>query len=174
MRHDQEGFSLVDVAIASVILAIALMTLAGTLASGWKMVRSNREEAIASQAARQMLERLNDRESTPFADLYATYNGLASDDPAGTGTAPGVGFDVPRLQPRDGDSDGLVGVVLFPESAPGVLREDLAGRDLNADGAVDTANHATDYQLLPVTVRIEWVGRRGESFHELHGMLAER
>jgi hypothetical protein len=32
-------------------------------------------------------------------------------------------------------------------------------RDLDADGVVDDANHANDYLLLPIRIRIEWISK---------------
>jgi hypothetical protein len=34
-------------------------------------------------------------------------------------------------------------------------------RDLNGDGAVDTADHSLDYVILPVRVRVTWQGVGG-------------
>jgi len=42
------------------------------------------------------------------------------------------------------------------------LREDVVApefglpADLNGDGVIDAANHAADYQMLPVIIRLEW------------------
>jgi hypothetical protein len=70
--------------------------------------------------------------------------------------------------------------VIFPTVAglPGQLREDAVNsllgmpRDLNGDGAVDAASHASDYKLLPVQVRVRWRSPSGPGVVELHTLLA--
>jgi len=59
------------------------------------------------------------------------------------------------------------------------LREDLdlpdlgMPRDLNGDSMIDSANHAEDYILLPVQVRVRWNGAFGERELDLFTMLGE-
>jgi hypothetical protein len=114
-----------------------------------------------------------------FAQVFARYNSTGTDDPGGIGTAPGANFAVPGLEPRPGDPDGMVGQILFPATAgaPSVLREDLVDlalgmpRDLNGSGGTDSANHAADYQLLPVLVRVDWASAAGRGRTELKTML---
>jgi hypothetical protein len=84
---------------------------------------------------------------------------------------------VKGLSPRAGDPDGKVGEILIPvvDGAEGPeLREDLALRDLDGNGALDEANHARDYVLLPVTVRLEWTGAGGPRHIELRTLLTRR
>jgi hypothetical protein len=84
------------------------------------------------------------------------------------------------LSALDGDADGLPGEVIFPAvaGAAGQLREDAAmpelgmPRDLNGDGAVDANDHALDYTLLPVIVRVRWRTASGAGVYELKTMLA--
>ena len=65
-----------------------------------------------------------------------------------------------------------------PSEASGKLREsvemeDLSmPRDLNGDLKIDDQNHAGDYIVLPVTVRVEWKGRGGDRSFEMSTMLA--
>ena len=94
----------------------------------------------------------------------------------------GAGFAVEGLGPQKDDVDGLAGRISFPTPAgqPGALREDanLADwgfpRDLDADNAVDALDHADDYRLLPIRVRIEWLGAGGSQSFELLTQLAPR
>ena len=58
----------------------------------------------------------------------------------------------------------------FPgmDDFPGELHEDLddarfgTPRDLDADGFVDSNDHALDYAVLPLHIRLEWKGPSGE------------
>lgn len=46
-------------------------------------------------------------------------------------------------------------------------------RDLNGDSIIDGDNHATDYILLPVEVRVRWTGRCGDLEFAVCTMLTE-
>ena len=46
-------------------------------------------------------------------------------------------------------------------------------RDLNADSALDGNDHAGDYTILPVRVRIEWTGINGDRFMEMATAITE-
>jgi len=123
-----------------------------------------------------------------LSQVFARYNSYPGDDPGGVGTAPGSGFAVKGLTPRASDTDGMVGSVVFPGSVaafvlPGALsthqlREDtidpLLGmpRDLNNDGVIDALDHADDYRILPVRVRLDWRGPGGGSAFEVRTILA--
>jgi hypothetical protein len=172
------GFSMVEVAIATVLLLFALGGLSTTVVSSLRLADSNGELAVASAAVHQVAERLQAEE---FATLWARYNGDAADDPGGAGTAPGPGFVVDGLRAVPGDPDGLVGEIRFPDlTAGGVwqLREDVVDasvgmpRDLNADGVVDAFDHGDDYVLLPVSVRLEWRDAAGDRNVEVDLLLA--
>jgi hypothetical protein len=85
------------------------------------------------------------------------------------------------LQAVAGDPDGFPGEIVFPITLVGgvpQLREDVVNaklgmpRDLNGDGVVDANNHAGNYQLLPVLVRVRWRGVGGNGLVELPTMLA--
>lgn len=177
-RSATSGFSLLDLMVTVVVLAIALAGFVQALASANRATSTLNEEALAKEAARAMLEELR---AADFATLFATYNGDASDDPAGAGTAAGDTFAVASLTPIPEDDDGVAGAIVFPtsEDDAGELREDVAlpalgmPRDLSGDGAVDALDHSSDYGLLPVIVRVAWRSSSGSSVLELRTLLAE-
>jgi len=45
-------------------------------------------------------------------------------------------------------------------------------RDLNLDGAVDALYHAGDYMILPVRVRVQWMGASGPRTVELQTQIS--
>ena len=45
-------------------------------------------------------------------------------------------------------------------------------RDLNLDGAVDALDHAGDYMILPVRVRVQWMGASGPRTVELQTQIS--
>jgi hypothetical protein len=114
-----------------------------------------------------------------FRQVFARFNETNADDPGGV-VSPGAGFAVAGLDAREGDPDGLVGRIQFPvpAGAPGSLREDLVDaqfgfpRDLNGNG-IDVQEHAADYEVLPVRVRVEWRGRSGNRLVELQTILGD-
>lgn len=177
-RAFRAGFTLIEVAVAIVVLLVAVSGLSSAVVSALNLAHSNEETAIASDAARQVAESLQD---VNFSDIFATFNSDPADDPGGAGVAPGNNFAVTGLAPLSADADGLAGQIIFPTSGLGgaavALREDAVDlslglpRDLNADGNVDAANHANDYVLLPVTVRIDWQGSSGVRFLEFDMLL---
>lgn len=145
------------------IITVSLAMFAQTMASSKKLDPVASESAIAASAARTVLEEMKNQD---FASLYALYNTSTADDPGGAGTAPGATFAVPEL--ASVVPGGRAGTIVFPTNGP-QLREDVNDkalgmpRDLNADGVVDNANHAGDYLLLPIRVRIEWIAKGTKS-----------
>lgn len=157
------GFTFVEVLCVVSFLALGLLALAASIGSGMGTVAVNREEDVAAHAAREQLERLHDQDTIPFEQIFAGYNADPDDDPP---VAPGSTFAVAGVR------DGL-GEILFPIK-DGQLREDVAGRDLNGDRELDEEDHAADYVLLPVTVRIRWTGTVGGRSVEFSTVLAKR
>jgi len=179
-RLQAGAFTLVELLLVISVLLIAFLALSQSIVASMALTRVNRESALATDGIRHMVEVLQGGED--FEDLYQLYNGWNGDDP-GPGPAPGSGFTVAGLEPVEGDSDGLVGEIVFPtvETSAGLeLREDVEEptlgmpRDLNGDGALDALDHAGDYRLLPVVVRLRWRGVSGERSAEVRTLIADR
>lgn len=190
----RSGLSLVEILVALSVLVVAASIFCQTLLSTTRMRHVNRENSLAADGARVILERMRNEF---FLEIYRDYNEDPADDPGGKGTGPGHLFDVPGLEPLDGAPGGKVGRVTFPtmtvQVSPGGggklglgapvtqwhLREDFVDehlgmpRDLNGDNVVDTANHASDYLLLPVRVRLEWKSGSGGRKFELVTQLGD-
>ncbi|HVS17164.1 MAG TPA: hypothetical protein VMT18_01095 [Planctomycetota bacterium] len=162
------GFSLLELLIAVGVLLFGLLGFSQAVLRSAAQNEAAREGALAAEAAREVLERL---QTEDFRNLFRTYNDDPADDPLGPGSAPGSNFAVAGLDAQDGDADGLPGRIEFPVAAgaPGVLREDVnipamgMPRDLDGDEIVDGVDHKNDYRLLPVIVRISWRGRATNS-----------
>ena len=180
-RSAQGGFSLLEAIIAVVVLATALLAFARTVVHGDRNIEQTRQNTIAMQAARQVIETMAAEAlaADVYRDIFARYNAFPGDDP--DASAPGAGAAVPGLEALPGDADGLPLSIRFPvqAGAPGVLREDVADqafgtpRDLSADGVWDAGDHSEDYRLLPVVVRVDWRGVKGPAHIELRTQLAE-
>ncbi len=171
------GFTLVEVVVAALILVIALGGLTSSILAGVKLSRTTEEGDRAQAALESALARI---EGTPFRQIFASFNADPFDDPPG---APGPGFAVAGLTPTDDDGDGFPGEIVFPVVDAGggalELREDVddAGfampRDLSGDGAWDANDHADDYVILPVRVRVRWSGASGVREVERSVLLVE-
>ena len=169
------GLSLLEILIALTLLVIGAAAVSSNLVSARALSRARAERAQASDAAVSRIELLK---GATFAEVFRSYNDDPADDPGGAGTAPGSGFAVDGLSPRDDDGDGLPGEILFPGDG-GTLREDAedAGlgmpRDLSGDGSIDAADHGADYGVLPVRVRVRWKGSSGDQEIEFITVLVE-
>ena len=175
------GFSLVEGALAMTLLLVGAGSFSAALVLGVRVSDTNRESVQAQLAARGYLESV---QMTTFSEIFATYNDSDADDPGVPGSAPGGSFEVSGLAVRAGDPDGMEGRILFPTIAgdpPEILRESTLDpnlgmpRDLTGEGAIDAADHAADYRLLPVRVVVEWTSSSGSDRSiGFQVMLAER
>jgi len=160
------GLTLLEVVFSITVLAIGITALARLTVGLQRSASMSHETELATQAARAMLERI---QAESFSQAFRSFNATGADDPGGADTAPGANFAVAGLRARPGDPDGQPGEVLFPSPAgqPDVLAESVQDprlcmpQDLSGNGAIDALNHATDYQLLPVRVRVRWQSRDG-------------
>lgn len=177
-RARRAGFTFVELAMAMTVLLAALLIFSNAVGNLARQRATNRETTLAVAAARNTLETLR---SEDFAHLFALYNAEPSDDPGGPGSAPGNRFPVAGLDPTEDAPDGLQGEIVFPTrvGAGGTLelREDLElrelglPRDLSGDNVVDGRDHANDYFILPVRVRVRWQGASGIREYQLASQL---
>ncbi|MFH1023172.1 MAG: hypothetical protein V1809_07260 [Planctomycetota bacterium] len=177
-RRNEGGFTYVELLFAAAILAISVMALLYAMFISGNLITASRGQTVAMNAARQMVETL--RNYSDFTKVYASYNSVTTDDPNGAGTAPGKNALVSGLSPQAGDPDGMPLEILYPENPSGTLREDVVDvslgmpMDLNGDGATDALDHAGDYRLLPVTVRVAWVEKGRNRNISIRTFLANR
>lgn len=167
-RRRDRGISMVEIMIALVVIAVALLALVSLMTSAGSIQDDSRERTLAYNAARQKIEEM--RNLTELATIYTTYNSAQTanrfrvdDIPVGRGpmrpstTTP----TLPQIPAQ--------GQIFFPEETPGAgIKEDLTTngilkkqfslpKDLNQSGAIDAGViPAANLTLLPVMVRIEW------------------
>lgn len=177
----RRGFTIAEVAVASAVLTIAAGGLLSSLVASMALNRVNNETGLAQAFARRAIERL---QGVPFGSAFASFNKDPLDDPGGPGTAPGANFEAFGLEPLASDADGMPGEINFPVAIVGgaeQLREDTVDaalgmpRDLNSDGLPpDALDHALDYKILPVRVRVRWRGASGERSITVETVLTSR
>ena len=159
----RRGITLVEATIAVALLAAGAITAMSVVVSALRLDETNRETKAAFDAARTQIERLR---AEPFDRIPLMFDASPTNDPDGNGTAPGAVFAAGNLRATASGAAGA-GEVVLPVDANGIIREDLVlpelgmPKDLNGDGAVDSANHSADAIALPVLVRVRWTGSTG-------------
>ena len=193
-RAHESGLTLIEVMIAISIMSIALFGLLAAMFSSSRLIEANKEEMLATNAARQIMARLKDE---PFDQVFASMGGA---DAQGivqsefdeyteqTGETTDTydqsqlsnTFYVDGMNTSDGDP---VGTIYFPTGQTvsgeyGLLEYLPYGeigmpRDLNGDGTIDQADHSDDYMILPVMVEVRWEGVLGERSIQLFTILGK-
>jgi Tfp pilus assembly protein PilV len=193
----QLGLTVVEVVVAMSVMVVAASIFCQMLAGTTRLRQLNRENALAADSARVVLEQMR---NAPIREVYRRYNEDPKDDPLGQGTGPGQYFDVAGLTALADAPLGRAGQILFPSQAVQVtssgggkkaagstattsiqwhLREDFVDdalgmpRDLNGDNVIDSLNHATDYIILPVRIRVSWQSPTGPRHFDLLTQLGD-
>lgn len=179
VKRSRAGVTLLEAVIALAVMTVAMSLFSGMVASTSSQQMLNHEFPQASEAAREVLERMRNED---FDEVLALYNADPDDDPGGSGTAPGNRFAVDGFEALPGWPAGLVGEVHFPLVQVGgewQLREDVEDealglpRDLNGDSMIDELDHRGDYLVLPVRVTVDWQARSGPRHIEVFTLFAE-
>lgn len=177
------GYTLIEILIVMVVMMVAVTMYSSSVGAIARQREISRESAVAAAASQVALERMRDCE---FRDLWPLYNADPDDDPGGAGTAPGSRFAIPGLDALPDSPDGLQGEVILPAIQRRVgelpiweLREDFEDtglgmpRDLTGDEVVDSFDHAEDYRVLPVMVRVQWQGPTGPRRFQVHSLFSD-
>lgn len=170
--RSEAGISVLEIMIALVVIAIALLAVTSLLFSSNRIQHDGKERMIAFNAARQVLE---DMRAANYDHVWHRYNSIKADDITGV-TNPGNTFKVPGLPPRKDGSDP--GRIYFPEDSTGTnivespsnaaLRTSLGmdskdfngivGKDLNRDGDnADAFSNNAQFFILPIMIEVVWV-----------------
>lgn len=172
--------TLLEISVAMPVVLVALGILVQMLTAGMGIRTGGQQDWAANSAAQNALERMRNEN---FSQIFVLFNSDPFDDPNGPGTAPGSTFDVPGLTALGAEP---VGEIVFPQVNVGneivpvwELREDAVipelnlPRDLSGDRVIDDQNHAGDYTLLPVLVRVRWQGLSSPRTLSLQTILSE-
>jgi prepilin-type N-terminal cleavage/methylation domain-containing protein len=183
-RANEAGFSLMEVSVAIVVLAVASVGTLSVTVTTASLDAANRSEAAATAVCRKIMEELC---AVPFTEVFARFNLDPLDDPLGVGTAVGSLFSivpnvVDGLQIKEVDELAIPMDVniSFPVNAAGDLVERNATGawagyqlDLNGDGVV-TGAKATTYKVLPVMITVSWNGPQGPQTLQVPRVLATK
>lgn len=157
----REGWTLLELVIA---LSVMLVAFGGVTMATLRAGTQKREASQTLAATEAALEVIGELKRTPLDEVFARFNENGDDDPDGPGTAPGSGFEVQGLRAPDGVGE-RVGIIEFPGDGMTLLESDVdvrlgMPRDLNGDG--DAVDSVTDYELLPVRIRVRWSSPSGQ------------
>ena len=113
-RSGRRGTTLVEMMVVMAVMLAAASIFSQMVIATAQLREVQRENAIAAEAARVLIEQMRNEE---FRHLFFRYNQDPLDDPAGAGTAPGHRFLVRGLNSLPGSPDGLQMEVIFPAFA---------------------------------------------------------
>ena len=152
------GFTLVEVAIAVIVLLVGLMALSASAVRVQGLARAARERMAAQNALRAKAEEIRS----------ISRAGLA--DPLGWGVHVGnalsaiATFQVEGLTPAEGQTSvGKVQLVNDETASDATLGVELGlPRDLDGDGLANNAAVGASARLLPVVLEVRWTSAWGE------------
>jgi type II secretory pathway pseudopilin PulG len=170
--------TLLELTIALSVFVVGMLGFLQSVLYAMALQRAQRDDAAVTEMARQTMASM---QGTPFSQVYSRFNSSTLDDPFGV-ASPGSNVAVTGLRPLPTDADGFVGRITFPTRDVGggvpELRENLTfpqfgtPRDLSGDGATDTADHSTNYVILPVMISFDWLSAKGPRHLEFRTILA--
>ncbi|MHC4860922.1 MAG: type IV pilus modification PilV family protein [Planctomycetota bacterium] len=159
-RAAQAGFTVLEAAIALTVLAVALLSLWGTL------LYCSRSNQVAEQKVRALnaaQAKLEEKKSSSFESLITDYG------PSGSF---GDQFPVPSL---DDDEEVARGQIVFYVSETATPDGGAVGLplDLNGDGDAEDEDVSASYGILPVRVSIMWTGALGPQRMDVRAILKQ-
>ncbi|GEM_PF-3938586 len=151
---NQTGFTLIEVMIAAVVLSIALLGFMALVPTVAQLSETAGESNAALAASHQLSEAIRQYADSDFGYVYRAYNSATTDDPNGTGTAPGATFTVSGLPTAVGT------VTFYTDENENEPKVGLPNRDLNNNGLTTDADVSADYTVLPFKITVTWSDQR--------------
>jgi type II secretory pathway pseudopilin PulG len=153
----ESGFTVLEAAVSLTLLAVALLSLWGTLVYCSRSNVAAEQRMKALNAAQAKIEELK---SVPFESLINEFG------PAG---ATGDTFDVPSIDEDRTKASGQIAFFVDETDSHGeVLGFPL---DLNGDGDSEDLDVSEAFSILPVRVSVRWDGVLGEQRVDLRAIL---
>lgn len=157
----RRGFTLIELAIATSILMIGIVSVLSATSQMHSLRKVNRERTLAQNAVRSMAERIH-ASSHGFSDQPETWaqQVLATYGPGGSG---GNTFAVEGLAPEEGAVGvGSIRIGTDETDTDAELGADLGmPRDLDGDGDAADADVSATGRILPVVLTLRWRGENG-------------
>ncbi len=158
VKRREAGVTLIEAVVSLTILAVALLTLWGSMISGVHTIAAAEERSEALSIAQGKLEELKSRSMDL---LIATYGPKGSEGD----TFPATGID--------DDADRALGRIVFYTDETDSQNGSGLGfpMDLNGDGDAKDKDVAAGFTLLPVRIRVTWEGVLGSQFVDVTSIL---
>ncbi len=151
------GFTILEAAVSMTILAVALLSLWGTLVYCSRSNVAAEQRMKALNAAQAKIEELK---SVPFESLINDFGPMGS---------VGDTFVVPSIDEDQSNASGRIAFFVDETDSHGeVLGFPL---DLNGDGDADDTDVSAAFEILPVRVTVRWNGVLGEQRVDLRAIL---
>ncbi|MBI5361348.1 MAG: prepilin-type N-terminal cleavage/methylation domain-containing protein [Planctomycetes bacterium] len=166
---NNSGFSLLELLATIAVMAITSMGVTSVILTCTDLDMTSYQTGVAMDKANEIMEMVR---KTDFTSLISTYGA--------TLTTEGVwvsGFDVPNLEVRATDLDGMAGKVLIVVNETLYTEETFTlgfPRDLNGDGMATSLDVTASYKILPVIVKVEWATKFGDREYDLRTLIARR
>ena len=162
MRTTQKGTTLVEVVMASSILAVGALGYISVMTTSIQMDSQTGDTTLAMRAAQDKLEEIWNLSRLDFSEVHSTFAGQI--------------FDVDGLEQVPGsDGVGLVAIYGIEATAKAVfdLSMDL---DLDRNGSFneDAEKAPEDLRFLPVRIHLEWQSPFGIRSHDLDTFIYDR
>ena len=160
-RQLRRGFSLVEVVVATAVLAIGMLALTSTMWRVHALTASNEDRRLAQNDLRAISEQIISLSEAALEDPD-TWSGTVAAAFA-PGGAPGNTFDIPGLERVPGaPSVGTIRVITDETRTDAQLGVTLGmPRDLDGDGAASNTNVGATARLLPVVLDLQWAAGSG-------------
>jgi prepilin-type N-terminal cleavage/methylation domain-containing protein len=160
-RPRSSGFSLIEIVVATAVLAIGMLALTSTMWRVHALTASNEDRRLAQNDLRSISEQIIAL-SEGALEEPETWAGTVSAAFALGGT-PGNTFAIAGLEPIAGaPSVGTIRVITDETLTDKTLGITLGmPRDLDGDGAATNTNVTANARLLPVVLDLQWSGGSG-------------
>ena len=158
LSRAQQGFTVLEMALATVTLMVGIMSISAATLRMHNLGRQNRERTIGHNAIHGVAERLNSASAIAAVDTSTWAQTLL--DAYGPGGTVGDSFDVTGLTPPQGvEAVGQIQIITnetLTDAQLGVVMG--MPRDLNGDGDALDVDVTGTASMLPVIVSTTWRG----------------
>lgn len=146
---------LLELTIALTVLTVGLLSFLLSFSSNFRSTRSLADQDEAGFAFQRVVETLR---STPFVDLYSTYQGAR--------------IPVSNLSGPEGRTAEVVVTFYTNETTLSPVFGPVS--DLNGDGVLSSTNVSTNYRLLPTRLSLVFQGTQGMEKRAFYTVLGNR
>ena len=161
--------SLLELLATVAVMAITSMGVTSVIMTCTNLDMTSYQTGVAMDKANEIMEQIR---KADFSSLITAYGSNLT--PEGVWVS---GFDVPNLEVRSTDLDGMAGKVLIVVNETLYTEETFTlgfPRDLDGDAMATNTNVTVGYKILPVIVKVEWATKFGDAEYDLRTLISRR